>query len=72
MKIRLSYVIIGAGTRGWRDVDADRGVTVQRGETVHSCRADALQPGDIARGVNHSRIMTGPPVRITGTRIITE
>jgi hypothetical protein len=68
--LRISYFIIGANVYGWRDVEPDRGVTVQRGDTIHSCRAHELQPGDLARGVNHSRIMTGPPVRIIRARTV--
>jgi len=31
---RVTYSIVGTGTTGWRDVDASRGVTVQRGYAV--------------------------------------
>lgn len=35
-----------------------------------SVKARDLSKGDVARGVNHSRIVTGPPVRVINVRPI--
>lgn len=37
---------------------------------LHACQIADIAPGDIVRGVNHSRIVTGPPVRVTSARPI--
>jgi hypothetical protein len=65
---RVSYVIIGPYTIGWRDLPDDRTVTIQRGDQLYHRRVGQLEPGDITRGVNHSRIITGPPVRVLKVR----
>ena len=33
---------------------------------LHHCHVSDLVVGDVTRGINHTRILTGPPVRITG------
>lgn len=35
---------------------------------VHSTAGD-LKSGDLVRGINHSRIVTGPPVRVIRLRV---
>lgn len=64
---RVSYWIINTGW-GWRDVDSDRTVTRQIGDTVHTCKVRDLEPDDIVRGLRDSRMMTGAPVRILKNR----
>lgn len=36
---------------------------------VHK-KAEDIEPGDLVRGINHSRIVTGPPVRVIRIRAI--
>lgn len=39
-------------------------------KTLVGAVASDLQPGDLVRGLTHSRIVTGPPVRVVRTRVI--